>query len=183
MRSELHRLFFAVRPPPDVASAIEGVAGKAKAAGLAHGHWLRAAKYHITVQFLGTFERWPDDMITRATAGAAALRFAPFEIVLDRIASFRGRRQAPCVLRCAADSEAVLQAFWRELNGALANAGLDVTAEQKFVPHLTLAYADRIVPEEIPIEPLVWVAGEFLLIASHVGTSIREPLGSWQLRP
>ena len=182
MHAPTHRLFFAVRPPPQVAHAVEAVAAKARAAGLAHGHWLRAPKYHLTVRFLGSFAGWPGALIERALAGAAALRLAPFEIVLDRISSFAGRRQAPCILRCDAGSEIAMRAFSEELGAALAAAGIQGIDEHPFVPHLTLAYAERAVPEDIPVEALRWQVHEFMLIASHVGTSVHEALASWRLQ-
>jgi len=181
MPAQLHRLFFAVRPPPPVARAIESVAAQARAAGLAHGHWLRAAKYHITVLFLGTFERCPDAVIEQALAAGGALRFAPFEIVLDRISSFPGRRQSPCILRCAAACETMLHALQRELAGASVAAGIQSGDEQHFIPHLTLAYADHPVPQDIPIDPLRWPAREVTLMLSHVGSGRHEQVACWPL--
>ena len=176
-----HRLFFAVRPPPEVAAAIGQVAAGARSSGLLRGHWLQAAKYHITVHFLGGFAFVPEDLVERARSAADALRFAAFDIVLDRMTSFPGRRQSPCILCCTPAAAAALRDLWSVLRAGCDNAGATAPQQDTFVPHLTIAYANRALPEPIPIEPLRWRADEFLLLHSDVSAASHKPLGSWAL--
>jgi len=49
------------------------------------------------------------------------------------------------------------------------------------VPHLTIGYGKRALPEPIPIELPTWQASEFLLIDSHVGDGWHEELERWPL--
>ena len=177
----MHRLFFAVRPPPDVAAGIDRVAAGARHSGLLRGHWLRPEKYHVTVHFLGSFAFVPEDLLERAKSAADALRLRAFDVVLDRLASFPGRRQSPCILLCAAAADAALQDMWRTLRDACDSVGATAPAQERYVPHLTIAYANRALPEAIPVEPVHWRAQELLLLHSDVGNAAHKPLASWAL--
>jgi 2'-5' RNA ligase len=181
MGSPSHRLFFALRPPAPAVAAIAPIAGKLQASGLLHGSWLKPAKYHVTLQFLGTHDHFPDDLRERAGAAASNVAAHGQEIAFDRIASFDRDHDPPCVLRCSPRSECALQEFVRELARALATAGVAVTQDRDYLPHLTIGYAAPALPEPIPIEPVVWQAREFLLIDSHVGEGWHEELACWPL--
>jgi 2'-5' RNA ligase len=181
MHSEIHRLFFALRPDsaivPDIVRAVDTV----KATKLIRGSWLAASKHHLTVHFLGDYPALSAAIVERAKSAAASVKFAPFEFVLDSASSFCGRRQSPCVLRCSPDSETALQSFWRELGEALIPTGLGALLERRFMPHLTIAYGDNVLAEPIPVSPIVWQVNEFVLIDSHVGRSNHEVLDRWRL--
>jgi len=99
MASATHRLFFALRPPAPIAAAIGQVAEKLKATGIVEGSWLKAAKYHITLHFLGTHDHFPARLRERAGAALAGLAADAREIEFDRIASFQSDLHPPCVLR------------------------------------------------------------------------------------
>jgi 2'-5' RNA ligase len=177
----MHRLFFAVRPPAAVGVAVEQVAAGMRAGGLLRGHWIRAAKYHVTTLFLGSYAFVPDDLVERAKSAADAIAFAPFDITLDRVSSFPGRRQSPCILCCSQDSAEALRALWAQLRIEASAAGMALPEEETFTPHLTIAYANRALPEAIPIEPLRWRVEQFFLLHSDVGDAAHRPLGSWRL--
>ena len=180
MTSEFHRLFFALRPDDVVLAAIERAAERLKAMQRVRGRWLHPAKLHMTVQFLGDFAG-TDEIEQQATEAAATLRVMPFGFTLDHAASFPRRFNSPCVLRCAAESEAPLQALSRELATALNAAGLGEHLETRpYVPHLTLAYTDSALPGRIAIEPIVWRVSDICLMDSHAGQ--HTPIGAWPLR-
>ena len=50
-----------------------------------------------------------------------------------------------------------------------------------FLPHLTIAYADRMLPEAVPIAPVTSRAVELVLLASRSGQP-HEALERWTLR-
>lgn len=179
MRSATHRLFFALCPNPTVLRGIEGAVEIVKASKLVRGSWIEVSKLHMTTHFLGDHETAPTAIIERAKAAAAQVKFAPFEFVLDRIASFRGRYKSPCVLRCASASDHVLQTFWRELADALISLGCGHNLERRFTPHVTIAYGDKVLVEPIAITPIAWVVREFVLIESHIGRSRYDILERW----
>ena len=180
MPSQVHRLFFALRPDPAERGEIARAAAGLKAVQHIRGHWLDLAKLHLTVQFLGDFLS-TDEIVRQATGAAASLHVAPFEFTLDRVATFPRRFHPPCVLRCAPESEAPLQELARELGTALRTAGLGAHLETRpYVPHLTIAYARSGLPEPIAIEPIIWRAWAIDLVDSHGGQHVQ--IGRWPLR-
>ncbi|MDR3385978.1 MAG: RNA 2',3'-cyclic phosphodiesterase [Rudaea sp.] len=183
MNRQTHRLFFALLPDPPLVPALAQVADNIKAMKLIRASWVAASKYHITLHFLGDFPALPPDIVDRAKAAASSLRHAPFDFVLGNVASFRGRLQSPCVLRCARDSDVALQSFWSELGHTLIEQGLGGNLERRFTPHVTIAYADKTLPEPIAIQPIVWTASSFVLVESLVGKSIHNRLQTWPLDP
>jgi len=144
------------------------------------GRWVNPSHYHVTVQFLGLHRGLPPETIARMKSAAGAARWAPFDITFDRADSFCGSRRFPCVLRCDQTSETPLQALWRELGAALRAQELgQLLREPPFIPHLTIAYADAALREPMPIQPIRWRVQELVLVASHVGQSLYEPLATW----
>src|SRR5215471_3982261 len=136
MASDIHRLFFAAHPDAAVLDSIGQAAAKLRDAKLIRGRWTQAAKYHMTLRFLGDFREPVTDIVGQATAAAGTLRTAPFEVVLDRVTTFRGRFQAPCVLRCAAASDQAVRGVWSALGDALAKLGVDHRIDNRFIAHV-----------------------------------------------
>ena len=176
MTSIVHRLFFAVLPDAAALQAIARVVQGLRSANTIRGRWTDPAKYHMTVHVLGD-HRAPDALIERAAAAAADIEFTPPALAFDRIATFHGRYQVPCALRCTRACEDVVVALWARLGSALARLGIE-REERRFIPHLTIAYADRML-KDIPIETIAWQAREFVLIDSHVGRDRHEVIGRW----
>ncbi|HSE11426.1 MAG TPA: 2'-5' RNA ligase family protein, partial [Rudaea sp.] len=141
MIEQTHRLFFALRPDPPAAGEIERAAAVIKAGGRVRGRWVKPPKYHMTVQFLGNHSGRPADVIEKARTAAAQVRMTPFDVVLDHVATFGGhRRSSPCLLRCTPDSDNSVLALRSALGEALAGAGLAGLLEDRFTPHVTIAY-------------------------------------------
>ena len=176
MISQMHRLFFAIFPDPPALASIGRVAARLQAEKVLRGRWMATAKYHVTARFLGDHGD-PAAVIARARAAAAQVRAAPFDITFDRIVTFRGRHQSPCVLRCTSESDAAIEALWRGLGGA--SSVTRAEAVGRFVPHLTIAYADRMLDAPIAIEPVVTRIESFALVDSHHAQ--HEALARWPL--
>ena len=174
-----HRLFFAVHPDAAAARAIERVADGLREAKTIRGRFTAPAKHHLTARFLGDHGADAERVIERARRAAERVRCAAFDVAFDRIATFRGRYQCPCVLRCPANAEAGVQRLWHALGDALAAGGVDSRAENQFIPHLTIAYADRMLNEPLPIEAIAWHVREFALIDSC--QSEHEVVARWVL--
>jgi 2'-5' RNA ligase len=68
------------------------------------------------------------------------------------------------------------------LGQALADAGLARWLEQRFTPHVTIAYVDEGLSEPIAIPPIAWGVQAFVLIESHGATAQHEVLDQWPLR-
>jgi 2'-5' RNA ligase len=182
MSEPIHRLFFALRPDPAVARAIECAAASIRASGRVRGRWVQPSKHHLTVHFLGTHAGRPADLIERARAAAQHVRIAPFQIELERVETFGARRQSPCILRFSKQSDHLLGWLRAALGGALAEAGLAPSLEDRFTPHVTIAYVEAGLGEPIAIPPIAWDVQGFTLIESHGATAQHEVLDQWPLR-
>ena len=177
----MHRLFFAIFPDPPALAALQRIAGTLQDANTLRGRWIAPQQYHVTVRFIGDYDD-EHAAATIATARAAAgdVHFTRFPIELDRVATFRGRFRAPCVLRCSSGCEAQIQSLWQQLGERLAGAGISDGEERRFLPHVTIAYSDRNLDEAIAIEPVRWEVAEFALVDSF--RSLHRVVARWPAR-
>ncbi len=173
------RLFFAVLPDRPTAVRVQALAtGWRQACGL-HGRIRPTDHLHVTLHHLGDYAGLPTDKVNRAKAAAAAVHVEPFDMRLDTVGSFAGRRRdLPFVLRGPAE-DAGIGGLYRALGQCLAQAGLRST-EHAFVPHITLLYDHQQVPGQA-VEPVCWPVGEFVLIHSLLGKTQYRLLGRWAL--
>lgn len=177
-----HRLFFALVPPDAVCNRIAAVATALREQGGLAGRWVRPARYHLTLAFLGDHVNLGDVLLAsaRAAGEAVAAQTAPFAWRADRIDSFRGR-QPPCVLR-GGEAAPDLQALWGGLRRELARRALDSHMDRNFVPHVTLAYAERTLPAPVMLEEAVeWPVDALVLLHGEVGHHDYRSLGRWRL--
>jgi len=181
MSASIHRLFFALRPDADAGREIESTVAAIKTGGRVRGRWVQPSKHHLTLHFLGSHAARPLDLIERARAAAQRVRLAPFEIELVRVETFGARGQAPCIVRCSAQSERSLQVLRAKLGDALIEGGLEAWLEQRFTPHVTIAYVDGRLVGSIEIPAIVWRVREFALVESHGATVRHEVLDQWAL--
>lgn len=176
----MHRLFFAIFPDRVALAAIGRLVDRLRAENIVRGRWLAPDRYHVTVRFLGDYE---DAAATRVSAlaceGGARLQAAPFTLTLDRVATFRGRFRAPCVLHCSLASVAALSGIREQLERHLDPAGIDDRERRRFQPHLTIAYVDRTLDAAIEVEPIEWHATSLALVDSH--RAEHAVLARWRL--
>jgi len=177
--AEVHNLFFALLAGDDVRARIGQVAETLRTSRQVHGSWVKPANYHVTLHFLGGHADLRPSMVDAASQAAAGVRCAPFELVLDRLTSFRGRRP-PCVLGCI-DTPAGLAALWQALRDQLIRRGLGGGLGRVFTPHATLAYADRLLDAPMPFTPVHWPVRDFALVHNRVGHGAYDVLGRWPL--
>jgi len=178
-----HRLFFALVPSEPLRERLAEVAAMLRGQGTLRGRWVRPARYHLTLAFLGDHVALGDTLLTsaRAAGETVASGLAPFAWQADRIDSFRGR-QPPCVLRSGADCPDLL-ALWQTLRQALARSGLDGFMERSFVPHVTLAYGDHVLPAPVLLEhPVDWAVDGFELLHGEAGHADYRTLDRWRLQ-
>ncbi|RUL67169.1 RNA 2',3'-cyclic phosphodiesterase [Dyella dinghuensis] len=175
-----HRLFFAVMPDENARHGISRAAGLVEQQHAdIHPRWINAKRYHATLNFLGEFPIFPEDIVRKAKAAGENLKAPSFSWTLDYVASFRGH-QPPCVLR----STVVPKPFTtllEALNTALVYAGLQRHVDHKVVPHVTLAYGRRELPAITPVVPITWHVERVLLIYNGIGKGGYQILGSWPL--
>jgi len=101
--------------------------------GLPGARWIDPENYHITLRFIGDI----DDSLARDIAGLLGqVQRAPFELRLDGLSSFGGRK--PRALVAAAAPVAPLMDLQAEHERLLQRLGLEPEG-RKYTPHVTLA--------------------------------------------
>lgn len=172
---DAHRLFFAVWPDDAVrealAAAVDGVD-----AFETDGRRTPAAKYHLTLHFLGAWSMAPDAVVARCRAVADGIDCSGFHLVVDHAGHFAGAR----VGWLAPSGNSGLDALWSALAHALDDAGVERRVAESFRPHVTVARGLRAWVDAVPVGPISWPVEDFVLVHSHGGRY--EVVGRWPLR-
>jgi 2'-5' RNA ligase len=164
------RLFVALRPPPDIRTALLGVMG-----GIEGARWQTDNQLHLTLAFLGELDRHQAEA---AADALATVRAAPLPLRLALPGSFDAARPGRTgTLWMGVEPHADVAALAQQIRTALRRA--DLTPDtRKFTPHITLA---RFGPSGAPRErlrpwlthatppPLAWEATAFHLVDSTLG--------------
>lgn len=172
------RLFFAVAPDAAARERIHALAVHLRAELALRGRPLGPERYHVTLAFLGDHAGLPPRLVEQVSACAGTIALPPFDVALDRVASFARGRGSPLVL-LGGDGVAGLRALAAALAGRLHDVAR--TDARPYTPHLTLLRDDRVVAER-PVAPIAWTAREFVLVHSAVGQGRHTVLGRWPLR-
>jgi RNA 2',3'-cyclic 3'-phosphodiesterase len=169
------RLFFALWPALPLQRQLYGAIEPLLKARR-DGKRARAEKLHLTLAFLGAVD---SDIRCCLERHADSIRVPPFDIVFDRLGSFRrrgllwiGPPQVPAPLAQLALA----------LNRAQAACGL-VPEQRMFAAHVTLVRGLRRCPAQTLIAPMVWPVREFVLVRSELGAggARYEIVGRWPL--
>lgn len=173
-----HNVFFGLMPDGATRGRMEETVESLRVAHDPQGRWLKSARYHMTLHFLGTFSELPEDRIEAAIRAAEGLHAPAFDLVLDRAGSFSG---GIGWLGCAR-TEPPLQHLWDELRQALAREHVSTKGHARFTPHVTVLRDSRKAMPDVPIEPIRWTIHEVMLIDSQLGERNEyRPLGRWRL--
>ena len=173
-------LYLAILPPATAAAQIESLAKQLRGEHGLKGNPLERERLHVSLHYLGGYAGLPQAIVSAARSAAASMALPAFEIVFDRVGSVaRGQRSQPLMLLGGAGMTALNQ-FQNALGLALRKTGLGRWATARFTPQLTLLYDDRSL--EQTIEPIAWIAQEFVLVHGMVGQSRHEVIGRWPLR-
>lgn len=125
----MHRLFVALRPPPEIRERLldtmEGVTG---------ARWQDEDQLHLTLRFIGEVDkRTAED----AAVALASVRAAPLDLRLDGCGMFDTRGRANAIWAGVAPRDA-LAALHRKVDQALIRVGLE-PERRAYLPHITLA--------------------------------------------
>ena len=122
------RLFTGLEIPPEIAQILSMLRG-----GLPGARWIDSKNYHVTLRFIGDI----DDSLAREVASLLGrVRRVPFELRLDGIASFGGKKPR-AVVATVAPSPALIEAQ-AEQERLMQRIGLEPEG-RKYTPHVTLA--------------------------------------------
>jgi len=173
-------VFYVVRPDEQAAAQYADIATRLQKGMGLKGEIIHD-RFHVTLHCIGTFPLLSDYTLNAAMAAAAAVSMPPFEIAFDRVRSFdRSAGKLPLVL-VGPEHDGPVRAFRRTLDMALRRVGGVPRMSAHFLPHLTLMYGDRTVPEQM-VEKVGWTVRDFVLIHSHYGHGRHEVIGQWPLR-
>jgi RNA 2',3'-cyclic 3'-phosphodiesterase len=172
-------MFFVIRPPPEMVGDI-GQLAMDLSRQHDGGRPLSPANLHVTTNFAGAFSTVPDTAIDRLRSIGDAVRGHSFDVVFDRVWSFRGGARHPVVLRCTHGSAQIV-ALHAAIRGEMERSGLRVPAKT-ITPHLTLWYGRTPVPEQELRRPFRWTVSEFWLVHSVFGQGRHNLTGHWTLQ-
>lgn len=123
------------------------------------GRIMQARNLHMTLVFVGNAK---DEDIDRMMEAAHSVRMRPFKVRIDRCQYWRHNR----ILWAGGEAPPELLQLSSDLRAALEDAGVRFD-HKAFVPHITLLRNAR-APQSLPeIEPIEWMARDFVLLASE----------------
>ena len=175
-----HDLFyFALRPDRPAAKAAAELARRSCLCHGLQGRPYDEGRLHVSLCPAMSRRGPRKGDITAALAAAGRVQAEAFEIGFDRLSAFRCAKRRAIVLLCGTDVAPVIR-LRESLNQELVKAGLG-WGRGRFVPHLTLLWDTRPVPETRLETPVCWRADDFVLVHSLVGRSRQIDLGKWPL--
>ena len=146
------------------------------------GSLLLKERFHVSLQHVGDYKRLRSKTEFAASRSGRLVEMPAFEVTFGLAVSFAGRpaargRPASRPFVPLADNGPVCE-LSRLIGIAMKANGLK--SADHFVPHMTLAYDEKFVPRQ-PIDPIGFVAREFILIHSLRGLTIYKDLNRWPL--
>jgi RNA 2',3'-cyclic 3'-phosphodiesterase len=181
------RLFFALFPSEETIPQIVKIFQQLRDENGLTGKSLANDRLHVTLHHVGDYAGGlPNGLVEAAQSVAATIAMPAFDVTFDRAMSFAGRpRNRPFVMRGNEKHDgglAALMAFQKTMYLAMCRAGLQgPRANAKFAPHVTLMYDDQGIPEQ-EVEPVSWLAHDFVLVHSLLGLTRHIHLGRWPLQ-
>jgi 2'-5' RNA ligase len=122
------RLFTALEIPADVGQALSFLRG-----GLPGARWIDPANYHLTLRFIGDVDA---DVATEVVSILARVQRGPFELRLEGLSAFGGRKPRALVANAVAVPS--LMELQAEQDRLMQRVGLEPEG-RKYTPHVTLA--------------------------------------------
>ena len=171
--------YFALRPDePSARAAVELANRFCRHHGL-RGRPYDACRLHVSLCPAISRKGPRKDDVSAALCAAAQVQAEAFEIGFDRLGAFKCGERRAIILCCSTDTAPVIH-LRESLSRELVKAGLGWSGG-RFVPHLTLLWDTRPVPETRLETPVCWRANDFVLVRSLVGRSRHIDLGKWPL--
>ena len=166
-----HSLFFAIRPPDDVALRIAEATASLPVGGMP----VRPDRLHVSLLNLVRERAIPVGLTEEAIDAAGEVRATPFMVKFDHLVGARGH-----MLLLPSEPLDQFRMFRERLGFTLMRAGMDFQLNGRFNPHLTLLYGNDLT-FETEIDPIIWRVEDFVLIDSVVGETRHVELGRWPL--
>ena len=137
----MHRLFVAIRPPPEIREHLLGIMG-----GVQNARWQDDAQLHATLRFIGEVDRHRAEDIA---AALGSIRHQPFQVSLSGVGSFGKRGKG--ALWAGLSPHDDLKRLHKKVDQACLRAGIEPD-ERAYRPHVTIARLSRTTG---PVEPFI----------------------------
>lgn len=154
------------------------------AADLRRRHGLRgavtpASRLHMSLNFVGTFRGPPTrSVMEKAASLAAKVALRRFAVTLNHVESWDGDPH-PMVL-LGDDGVTGAELLHAAIHKALAAGTMAPRREPQIWPHVSLLWDKAQPPREV-VDPISWMAREFVLLDSPHGEGRHEVIGRWPL--
>jgi RNA 2',3'-cyclic 3'-phosphodiesterase len=132
------RLFTGIEVPPSIAQGLSFLRG-----GIPGARWIDPDNYHITLRFIGDVDGATARDVMQVLGG---IRRPPFEVVLNRLDQFGGRK--PRAIFAGANASPALIELQADHERLLQRLGLP-PEQRKFSPHVTLARLRDSSPQQV----------------------------------
>jgi len=175
-RETISRLFFMLRPDEAANASVDRALPHWREEFGLRGKPVAAGRRHVSLAGVGRKDHLPAGFIELVRGLAARVEAAPFEVVFDRIANFTGGS----IVLFAGHGNPGVDGFSRAFSRAMEETPLAGT--RRFVPHMTVLHDHSAGLPAQPIEPISWMARQFLLIESVQGEGRHIEWGRWDLR-
>jgi 2'-5' RNA ligase len=171
-------VFFAVLVGAGMRPALQTIVDEQRRRHGISAALLPATTLHISMVGVGFYQELSGPDLATAMAAGDSIGFAPFDIALTTLTSFKRRVGAPpLVLRPGSDTPLV--DLSRLLRWGMLERGFEPRSDPSEAFHLTLCY-DRVSAPETVLErpPTLRVEG-FALVRSFYGQGRYEVIGEW----
>lgn len=129
----MHRLFIALRPPPEIRRQLLALMG-----GVIGARWQDDDQLHITLRYIGEVTQPVAEDVAAALGGVHA---APLTLRLNGVGAFDKHDRPNAIWAGIAPHEAIT-ALHRKIDRALVRIGLP-SETRAYLPHITLARLNR----------------------------------------
>ncbi|WP_028055993.1 RNA 2',3'-cyclic phosphodiesterase [Sphingobium bisphenolivorans] len=164
----MHRLFVAVRPPPDIRARLLAIMS-----GVNGARWQDDDQLHITLRFIGEVDRHRANELADALRD---IRFPPAELALSGVGSFNRKGQVHTLWAGIQPREPLVK-LHQKIDRICVRAGL-LPDDRAYLPHLTLARmsrsagsAENFMASHAALSSVPFAMTEFDLYESHLGQS------------
>jgi len=174
------KLFFALRPPPKMATELDRLRADIRRRMGLTGRAAPQRRLHVSLASLGAHAAIPEPLVRRAADAVSGLHAPAFALAFNRLGTWgRGAGARPVVL-WGDDGVIGAELLHGTLRQALAAAGVRSGRSAEIAPHVTLWRDTRETPQRF-VAPVGWRVEEFVLLAAIRGQGAHEVLGRWRL--
>lgn len=173
-----HKVYFALQPDAAAGETMVRLATDLRQRQGLKGRPTPAQRLHLSLNFVGTFRGPPTRAVMeKAKALADKVSERAFMVSLNQV---EGWKSETLVLL---GDEGVIgaQLLHTAIHKALVIGSMAPRREPQMWPHITLLWDKAQIPKTF-VDPIGWMAREFVLLDSVVGEGRHEVLGRWPLR-